>query len=402
MFEYFIALLSSDAFLAKLLKDIGLSDALTGILSSVISFSFLFGLLSIPLAGKLKKIKKPVIALDTASQLLFALLYTVPFFAMPLKGKTAAVTVIILLAYLTLYLNSSIAYKWGNSFVSPEKRGDFSATKEMISLVAGVIFTLSMGFITDRFEEKGNLHGAFIFIAAAMAVICLFNFGSFSMIAEKPLSESTARQSAGEIIKRTLKNRNCRNAIILITLTEFARYIAIGFMGTYKTIDLGFTVGQIQLMNVAANLGRFAVSKPFGRYSDRRLYSDGYFLGNILTLGAYVIGIFTSAKTKWLMLPFTMLYQMSFAGTNQNTFNMMYCFVDAEYILPAMTVSNSIRGISGFIASLIGSSVLSAVQKNPQMGFAGQQLLCVISALLIGVSLVFNKKIVSKQKQDKK
>ena len=42
MFEYFISLLSADAFLAKLLKDIGLSDGATGILSSLISFLFLF------------------------------------------------------------------------------------------------------------------------------------------------------------------------------------------------------------------------------------------------------------------------------------------------------------------------------------------------------------------------
>lgn len=86
MFEYFISLLATDAFLAKLLKDIGLSDALTGLLSSLISFTFLFQLFSIPLAGKLKKIKKPVIVLDTLSQLFFAAMYTVPFLPLSLSG----------------------------------------------------------------------------------------------------------------------------------------------------------------------------------------------------------------------------------------------------------------------------------------------------------------------------
>ena len=42
MFEYFISIMAADAFLAKLLKDIGLSDALTGVLSSLISVTFLF------------------------------------------------------------------------------------------------------------------------------------------------------------------------------------------------------------------------------------------------------------------------------------------------------------------------------------------------------------------------
>lgn len=50
--EYFITLLVADAFLANLLTSIGISDALTGIISSFISFAFLFQLLSILLVKK--------------------------------------------------------------------------------------------------------------------------------------------------------------------------------------------------------------------------------------------------------------------------------------------------------------------------------------------------------------
>ena len=403
MFEYFISLLSSDAFLAKLLKDIGLSDAATGLLSSVISFAFLFKLLSIPLAGKLKSVKKPVIILDTLSQLLFAGLYAIPFIPLSTGGKAAAVTVLLIAAYLTLYLNFPIAYKWGNSFVSPEKRGDFSAVKEMISLAAGIVFTLLAGAVTDSFENRGDLHGSFVFLGTAMTVISIFNLGSFAAIKDTALSESSAEMNLREIFTATLGNRNCRNAVILTSVSEFSRYITIGFMGTYKTADLGFSVGQIQLINTAANVGRFIISKPFGCYSDSHSYSDGYFLGNILTLLSFITGMFTTAKTRLLIIPFTMLYQMSFAGTNQNNFNMMYSFSDSSYILPAMAVNDSIRGISGFAGSLIGGKILSSVQKgNRTGGTAGQQLLCGISAVFTAVSLIFNKIVVSKQREEKK
>ncbi len=406
MFEYFISILSADAFLAKLLKDIGLSDALTGLLSSLISFTFLFQLLSIPLAGRIKNVKKPIIALDTLSQLFFAALYTVPFLPISVSGKAVTVTALILLAYLTLYLNTSICYKWGNSFVHPNKRGSFSATKEMISLIAGVFFTLAAGFITDKYEADGNLHGAFIFLAVTMVIVCGFNFTSLSFMKEIPLSESTVKQSAREIINRTFRKKEVRNAMILTSITEFARYMTVGFMGTYKTIDLRFSVSQIQIFNVIACLGRFVISRPLGKYSDRKTYADGYFLGNIMTLTAFIIGIFTSAPLRWLIIPFTVLSQMSYAGTNQNTFNMMYSFVDDEYILSAMAVNNSVRGISGFLASFIGSSILSGIQSSGNtflgMSVNGQQVLCAISALLTAAALIFNKKVVSKQVQDKK
>lgn len=405
-FEYFIALLSADVFLAKVLTSIGMSDALTGLLSSLISFTFLFQLFSVPLAGKLRRVKKPIIALDTASQLLFASLYTVPFLPFGGSTKTALAVLIILAAYLMLYLNTAICYKWGNSFVRPDRRGAFSATKEMISLVSGVFVTLGAGQIIDRYEAAGNLHGGFAFLACAMVVICGFNLLCLALMKDTALAESGASQNIREIFRRTLQNRSCRNAIILTALNDFARYFTVGFLGTYKTSDLGYSVSGAQVINVAAQMCRFAVSKPFGRLSDRRSYADGYFFGNLLNLAAFLFGAFTTPKTRWLIIVFTVLYNMSMAGTSQNTYNMMYSYTDNEYILPAMTVNNSIRGVAGFIASLFGSAIVDRVQTNGNTVFGihlrAQQLLCLISAALVGVSLVFNKLVVCRQKEEKK
>lgn len=406
MFEYFISLLTVDAFLAKLLKDIGLSDALTGVLSSLISFTFLFQLLSIPLAGRLKKVKKPMIVLDTISQLLFASLYIVPFMKLGVSGKGVIVTVLILTAYLMLYLNSSICYKWGNSFVLPEKRGSFSATKEMISLLGGVFFTLGAGFVLDKYEAAGNLHGGFKLTAACMVLICLCNFLCFFFMEDKTLSESKAKQNFREVAKRTFGDRNVRNAMILMALTDFSRYMVIGFMGTYKNVDLGFSISEIQLINVIACLVRFAISKPLGKYSDRKSFAEGYYLGTVMAVICFTVGAFITVKTRWLIIPFTIIYNMSQAGTGQNSFSMIYAYVEDEYILSAMAVNNSVRGTFGFIASFIGSLILDAIQKNGNsfmgMNVCAQQVLCALSAVLVCIALIFNKKVVSKQTQHKK
>ena len=165
-------------------------------------------------------------------------------------------------------------------------------------------------------------------------------------------------------------------------------------------------MSTIQIFNVAACMGRFVISRPLGKYSDRKSFSDGYFIGNILTLAAFITGIFITPKTRWIMLVFTMLYQMSFAGTNQNTFNMMYGYVDDEYILSAMAVNNSVRGIFGFIASFAGSFILSGIQQSGNSVFGvsvhAQQVLCFISALLTAAALIFNKKVVSSHKENRK
>ena len=54
-FEYFGTILVTDAFLARLLKQIGLSDASVGVLSSLVSVSFLFQLFSVLLMQRMRK-----------------------------------------------------------------------------------------------------------------------------------------------------------------------------------------------------------------------------------------------------------------------------------------------------------------------------------------------------------
>lgn len=405
-FDYFFQILITDAFLAKVLKDIGLSDSLTGILSSLISLSFLFQLLVIPLISKLGKVRKAVMILDTLSQLMYIGIYAVPFLPFSFSVKAVAVTAMILFGYLFLYLNQQVCYKWGNSFVSPEKRGIFSNTKELISLLSGVVVTLAAGAVMDGFETKGNIHLAFIITAVGMMFICIANFISLSKMQDSELSESKTKHSFREIAEHTVANEKFRSVIILSVLSGCATYIMLGFMGTYKIIDLKFPIVTVQIINIAASLLRAVVSRPFGRYSDEKGYARGFYLGQILFLAGIVSGACTTAVTRWLIVPFTVLYHMSLAGTSNNTFNMAYSYVEEEYILHAMIINNSIKGVAGFLASIVGGRILSAVQNNGNslfgMNIFGQQFLCILAVILTFTAIIYNKKVVFRQKEDKK
>ena len=78
-FEYLISLLLTDAFLAKLLLNIGLDDSMIGMISSFISFSFIFQLLSIGLVNHIKYVKRTVVFFDCFTQFMFIIMYCVPF-----------------------------------------------------------------------------------------------------------------------------------------------------------------------------------------------------------------------------------------------------------------------------------------------------------------------------------
>lgn len=404
--EYFVDLLVADAFLAKLLKYIGLSDSVTGIASSIISLAFLFQIVSVPLVGKLNKVKLPMEAIDTFSQLMFGLLFFVPFLPCSLTVKSIIAISALSLGYFTRHIDNAIIYKWGNSFVSPNKRGVFTASKEMTSLLSGVGYTLLMGYLLDDFEHKGNIQGGFAFFGITIFVLSMINLSTMGIMKNTELSESKADNNLKDILKNILGNKKYRNVIIMTSMTEFARYFSFGFMGTYKTQELGFSVGFVQVINVMGALGRFAVSRPVGKYSDKHSFAMGFYFGGVMQLLSFVVGMFTSPSLSWLIIPYTILINAAQAGLSPNKFNLAYSFVEEDYIMPAMAINNSICGVAGFIGSLLGGALVTYIQGNNNMlfgfGIYAQQFLNFISLALQIATLVFNKKVVCRQKEDKR
>ncbi len=403
-FEYFVSLCVTDAFLAKLLTNVGFSDTLIGIISSFISFAFLFQLLAVIFAGKITNTKKTVIFFDTLSQIFFMAIYVIPFIPISKVFKMILIIGCILIAYVTKYFIASIFFKWANSYVEPTKRGVFSAGKEMISLAAGIVFSLAIGYVIDRYEALDNIQGGFLFIAASMLVLNICNFISLLMIKSRAEKQTPEKHKVDfrSIFKNTMGNRNFVTVVVMYTLWDIARYLSIGFMGTFKTNDLLLTVGAVQLINMAASLFRLLVSKPFGRYSDRKSYTKGVELAFIIAAIGFAINVFTSNKTWWCIIAFTVLYNVSFAGTNQNGSNIVYSYVKEEYVTYALAIKNSISGIFGFLASLLGGKILAFIQINENsflgIGLYGQQLLSALSCLILVFAILFNHFVVAKQK----
>jgi hypothetical protein len=79
--EYLISILVAGSFLATLTKELGFSDSLTGILSSMISLGCLFQLISLSI--RRTRVKRLVVICSILNQLLFTLLYVIPLIHVP-------------------------------------------------------------------------------------------------------------------------------------------------------------------------------------------------------------------------------------------------------------------------------------------------------------------------------
>ena len=401
--EYWITLLATDAFLAKLLTSLGFSDSLTGIVSSLTSVALLFQLGTIFLVRTRVSAKKAVIFFDTISQLLFMLLYLVPFFPIGDTARKMAVMIAILMAYGGQYLILNLCFQWANSYVEPSQRGSYSANKEIVSLISGIVFTAVAGYVMDYFEASGNIRGGFLVMALVIFAISIGNFCCLMMIKkEDQVAQESARMPLSEVLRKTVGNRNFRNVLIMTILWKMGLCLTIGFLGTFKTKDLLLSVFAVQLINIAANIVRIAISRAFGRYADRTSFAKGFELALIFAAGAFFFNIFTTRSHWFFIVIYTVLYNVSMAGVNQNEFNIAYSYVDQSCITQALSMKNCLGGAVRFGASLLGGKILSAVQANGNrvlgIPMYGQQLLSAISFVLVVITLLFTHFVVTQQK----
>lgn len=402
MFEYLIALLVADAFLAKLLSALEIDDATVGIISSFITLAFTVQILSVLLCRRRMNSKKISTVLNCVGHLLFIFLYLTPFLPFRGTGVKLIVMGIILASYAMRYLVATIVFRWANSFVDPNCRADFSAKKEIISLLCGMAFTASVGYIFGRFESAGKMETGFLVIAILVLVLNVANFICFLCIGKEEVPEDREVCGMREVLRETLGNRNFRSVIYMTVLWEMGRYFTVGFVGIYKTKDLAISLFVIQIVNICGDAMRAILSRPFGKLSDKTSFAHGIEIALGIAAAAFLCLMFTSPSTWFLIIPYTVLYAVCLAGVNANSFNISYSYVRSDCIAEAMAIKNCIGGLCGFGASLLGSRILAYIQDNGNrflgIEVRGQQVLAVCSLIFIAAAFLVTHFVIGRQK----
>ena len=147
---------------------------------------------------------------------------------------------------------------------------------------------------------------------------------------------------------------------------------------------------------------------PFGRYTDKHSYAKGISLGLTVVGISFLINIFTSPEYWWLIIPYTLLFNIAMAGIGQNLHNIIYNFVDEKLFVQASAIKNSIGGICGFVASFLGGMLVKVVQGNASAGTTAmtvfgmevyaQQMLSLISFVGVVGAIIFTRIVLEKQK----
>ncbi|MGN1052318.1 MAG: MFS transporter, partial [Candidatus Scatosoma sp.] len=289
--EYFISIAVGTVYLAKLATYIGIPDWLTGILTSFVSLGCAFQIFAVFL-GRYKPVKTWVTIFHIVSQLLFTGLYFIPAFKTSVTVKTVLFIVTLLCAQIIHNVINSPKTNWFMSLVDDKKRGAFTANKEIVSLVGGMLFSYGLGIVFDYFENTNQNEKGFILCGIGLGVLMALHSLTLIFSLEKP-AEKANHTGFKKQFEAIFKNKNIFKIVLVSVLWNVANYATISFSGTYQNNELGFSLKFASAVVIVGSLARVMLSKPLGRYADKHSFSRMLCICFIIEIAAFGCNIFT-------------------------------------------------------------------------------------------------------------
>lgn len=381
-FEYLLTIPVTGAYLATLTGYVGMSDSLTGIMSSVVSLGCLFQLLS--LLFHPQRVKPVVIALSILNQILFMLLYMVPFIKTDTGTKNVIFVVLIISAYFIYNVAHPKKISWLMSLVQDGKRGSFTANKEIVSLIIGMVFTLALGNVIDAFNAVGNVKGAFILCGLVMLTLMLLHTITlfFSVEPEVSREKATFKNAL-----KVLKDKNVLKITVVFILWNIAKDSALPFYGSYQIKELGFSLGFISVITVAASLSRVLVSRFWGKYADKHSFSKMIIWCFLIAAASFAVAAFSvPSNGRVMQTVHNILQYVAMGGINSALINLVFDYVKPKYRGDALAVNQALSGLAGFITTVIAGGAVSYIQQKGYALFGvslyAQQLLSIFACLV--------------------
>ena len=411
MLEYFIAIGVGTVYLASLAKEIGVSDSLVAIITAFISLGESFRIFAVLLANN-KPVKVWVTTMHVISQIFFALIWFVPLIKASKLIKTILLIALLLIAYLLHNLCYPAKTNMYMSCVDEHKRGSFTATKEMVSLAGGMVFTIIYSNLIDHLTVSGKKTVAFILCGIILLFIMLGHTFSLVFVKEKVLDSENADDSKSvslmQTFKQILKDKSIFFIIALCAFYNIIYYSSVPFFSTYQIKELGFSLPFVSIISSIGAGVRFICSKPVGKLADNYSFNKSMtFCLCFLALSYLVMSFTTPTNGKYTYFIYVAFEGVSAAGITSAILNFIYDYVSYENRTSALALNGAISGLTGFLTTLAITPLFNHIQSVQQSGgrFLGlniyaQQFLSVVALVLTIVLILYNVLVIGKIKRN--
>lgn len=326
------------------------------------------------------------------------LLYVIPLTGAKKQTKIVLFVVLICAAYLIYNFVHPKKINWLMSLVDDSSRGAFTANKEIVSLVCGMLFSFLMGAIIDRFAETGKIRTAFILSAAVIFILMLMYTLTMIFTVEKETPDSKSSSFLAEV-KDLVKNKNVLKITGVFVLYNISNFASVPFYGTYQINELALNLKTVSVLVILGNISRILVSKLWGKYADRKSFASMtekclMFLGI-----AQLCALFAVPKNGVAMFAlYYFFYGIAMGGINSALINLIFDYVAPEKRSDSLAITQAASGLVGFLTTVCLSPLVTLVQNSNNTIFGihiyAQQICTLISLLFTALSVIYVKKVI--------
>lgn len=390
---YFITLITTGTYLAKLTTTIGISDGMTAVLGAVTSLAGVFQLLSVPLASR-RRAKGTVVPMVLGNELLHGFLYLIPFLNLPGGGSSAVFFVCIFLSLVLQQVSSPLKYNWFMSLVPSRERPAFQSAVQIFSHITGLAFTFTASWLIDYFEKINNQNAMFLTFSVAIMIISLLNMLTLLASDEKE-REPTVRQNPLSAFAPLVRNRGFRLYILMYLCNSVGTNISGPFLGTYQIKELGLSMMRISVFNATTVVVSVVFLAIFAHIS-RKKGMKGLMIAGFITKAVSYLMVSLAAPGRGFVF-FILYYAIQAIGTAAISIGidtMVLDIVPESQRVSAMATRSVIIGPIAFLTTIVMTPFLTFVQGRGNMMFGrtvyAQQIMGVMSfVVILGAALVY-------------
>jgi len=419
-----ITQLAGGTFIAALLTHSGISDSHIGIITSLVSLAALSQLFLINIFKRIKKYKLLVCSTALVRSL-FGILFLIPLF----KFNSVINEILMIILYFTgqifVQIASPASQDWIASLVPSRLRGKYFSIKDSVVVFVISVLMLVCAVALD-FYEKSDIVTGFTIMSIVIFLLTIINFVALSKMKEpktsylnengkemhgrlaKRVKESEEEEKAQSIIseiKEAFQNHRFRKFFKLQCIYILAFYICIPFNSSYLIKDMALPYTFIMLVTFFVSLYRVYFMPRLGRMADR------YGMAKILRFTMLSLGLnflcfaITMPFNAYPMYILSSIFNSTaWSFINIGLFGIQLDFFKSEKRMIWLTITSSISGLFGFIASIIGGILLSFLQKQDLQLFGqkiyAQQILNLIGFLIILIVVYYIKHHIETEKVD--
>jgi len=239
-----------------------------------------------------------------------------------------------------------------------EKRGHFFGITNFLGNGAGVLGAMAVPFVLDRFTfPLGYV------ISFAIAAVLIFISWIFLSLAREPavhsskppVSQLDYLRSLPQILRR---DRNFRMYLLAQIVYTFSG-MATGFLTVYAVQMWALPDAKASGFTIALQAGLALANLFFGFFSDRKGHKLSLEICLILNVLATMLAIF--APSPWWFFVIFFLRGAVDAGVFISAISIVYEFTGAESRPTYIGLANTIPGVAGAIAPLIGGWLAGAI-----------------------------------------